>query len=660
VRFPSADHARLPHTRQRGCRAGRIRRIDAAVNYIYSRIAGPPVEVHPEHAMARRRTKLMAGLLLGALACAHRQPMTEPVTRSLPPPLPDTTGWGVHLLAAASARDGTVWVGTHGRGVWRLAPGAEEWVQVGGHGIPASVQALAVGEGALWWGSSNHGYGRWPDGRGEPKRWEPSARVALNGIVVAGDTAWIATTRGLRVVRGARVRACVLARDALVPADAAPCDAVQRILPGDYLLAIARDGQGGLWLGDAHGVMHSADGGASWRRLDTRDGLPRARVRAIETSGADIWVATERALYHGSTQTAAFLPARLSIGGSRVQDSFGRPIRALRSSPAGGWPAMALSNALLAPDPDGGPVYRSYGPVDAWSIMWWHRPLSPFAGTREGLRTFLERRANMHSPCDDSTQAWKYRCGRFASAVSARPEAARHGMLLRPVGTELGAAHVDPAQPFGSAGASGISFLAPAGALVRSSGAGVVVQVAAGAAGQDVAVRHGRVREHVVTTVYRGLADVRVAVGDRVSQGDTIAVVAQRGWAAPRLAWEVRLRESTSPADTVLGTPVNPHLWLMPHEAAGTIVGRVIDAAGMPIAGAAVHGITLESATESPFGWLHSYDAGVTPDPAYGESFAITDVRDGGYMMAVDIAGRRLWRLVEVRPYAVTFVTFQP
>src|SRR4051812_27188571 len=36
------------------------------------------------------------------------------------PPLPDSTGWGVHVLAVARDAQGSIWVGTYGQGIYRL------------------------------------------------------------------------------------------------------------------------------------------------------------------------------------------------------------------------------------------------------------------------------------------------------------------------------------------------------------------------------------------------------------------------------------------------------------------------------------------------------------------------------------------------------------
>src|SRR2546426_3218634 len=58
--------------------------------------------------------------LLSLLAVA---PLGTATAQALPP-LPDTTGFGVHVLALARAPDGAVWVGTYGQGIYVLRPGA--------------------------------------------------------------------------------------------------------------------------------------------------------------------------------------------------------------------------------------------------------------------------------------------------------------------------------------------------------------------------------------------------------------------------------------------------------------------------------------------------------------------------------------------------------
>src|SRR5205823_10071586 len=64
-----------------------------------------------------------AALLLLALA-------TAPAHAQALPSLPDTTGFGVHVLAIARAPDKSVWVGSYGAGIFVLRPGASSWEQL--------------------------------------------------------------------------------------------------------------------------------------------------------------------------------------------------------------------------------------------------------------------------------------------------------------------------------------------------------------------------------------------------------------------------------------------------------------------------------------------------------------------------------------------------
>src|SRR2546427_7046981 len=103
------------------------------------------------------RSAFFASLLLVSLAGAGSP-------QSLPP-LPDTTGFGVHVLALARAPDGAIWVGSYGQGLYVLRPGAGTWEHIGksadtaarsiswdlvhafGFGPSAETRARTVGNG---------------------------------------------------------------------------------------------------------------------------------------------------------------------------------------------------------------------------------------------------------------------------------------------------------------------------------------------------------------------------------------------------------------------------------------------------------------------------------------------------------------------------------
>src|SRR6266516_4244871 len=98
-------------------------------------------------------------------------PVLLVVTRSLGaqqtlPPLPDTSGFGVHVLALARAPDNALWVGTYGQGIFVLRPGAGSWEQTKhssdttGRTISFDfVHAFGFGpNGAIWYGTVGSGW----------------------------------------------------------------------------------------------------------------------------------------------------------------------------------------------------------------------------------------------------------------------------------------------------------------------------------------------------------------------------------------------------------------------------------------------------------------------------------------------------------------------
>ncbi len=90
---------------------------------------------------------------------------------------PDSTGWGVHVLTAARDPQGGIWVGTYGRGMFRLAPGAKEWQSFHHDSTAASismdfVQAIAFGpRGEIWYGTVGNGWGLSLDGGVTWRNW---------------------------------------------------------------------------------------------------------------------------------------------------------------------------------------------------------------------------------------------------------------------------------------------------------------------------------------------------------------------------------------------------------------------------------------------------------------------------------------------------------
>jgi len=59
-------------------------------------------------------------VVAGHALCAQNAPAPAQL-----PPLPDSTGWGVHVLTAVRDPGGTLWVGTYGQGIYRLPAGTK-------------------------------------------------------------------------------------------------------------------------------------------------------------------------------------------------------------------------------------------------------------------------------------------------------------------------------------------------------------------------------------------------------------------------------------------------------------------------------------------------------------------------------------------------------
>src|SRR6476469_7560094 len=93
------------------------------------------------------------------------------------PALPDSAGWGVHVLTVVRDPGGTLWVGTYGEGIYRLPPGATAWESIR-HDTTATsiamdfVQAIAFGpKGEAWYGTVGNGWGLSLDGGRTWRKW---------------------------------------------------------------------------------------------------------------------------------------------------------------------------------------------------------------------------------------------------------------------------------------------------------------------------------------------------------------------------------------------------------------------------------------------------------------------------------------------------------
>jgi hypothetical protein len=429
----------------------------------------------------------------------------------LPPPLPDSAGWGVPVRAIAQGPDSVIWLGTHGHGLLAVAPADSVWRSVRPP-IPgdAAIVAVAAGPGQVWYGTAGHGFGVSLDGGSTWRAWPdgvPDAGggwVALNGITVSGDTVAIATSEGLRVsadrgeswlcVTGVAPGGGAAAGEGA--GAGAGCDTTHAVLGNPYLLSLAVGADGSVWAGHLGGLAVSRDGGRSWREFGEPEGLPTVAIRSLAVDGPTVWAATSSQLYRsvGAARVERFELSQLRILGYVGQVGVPGSIRSLVAAPRGMWPAIASTAGLLAPSPDGVGDYRVYvatarGAQDVWSAFWWTPPYSPFAATSTGLDSYLREHplrqglATIDCQPREAAQAdgsIRVTCDRQAPPRAA-PSVSRHPLLERPVEGGGGNPHESAITPPGSAAAgSALVFPNPPGTAVRAVGAGVLEPHAGG------------------------------------------------------------------------------------------------------------------------------------------------------------------------------------
>jgi murein DD-endopeptidase MepM/ murein hydrolase activator NlpD len=191
------------------------------------------------------------------------------------PPLPDSSGWGVQVLALSRAPDSAIWVGTYGQGIFALRPGAAAWERItasndtAAHAISWNfVHAFGFGaRGEIWYGTVGNGWGVSTDGGKTWKNWEfrqlgPEWQyVAPNGIVTRGDTVYIGTADGIKVTwdDGATWRVITDSAGATTARDS-----IWGRIHNQYVLHLRHGTRDSLVVWHLRGVATSGDGGRTW------------------------------------------------------------------------------------------------------------------------------------------------------------------------------------------------------------------------------------------------------------------------------------------------------------------------------------------------------------------------------------------------------------
>ena len=265
-----------------------------------------------------------------------------------------TTGEGLpNDLARALLRDsdGTLWIGTDGGGLAAWRSGAIVRTITTRDGLPSDqIRALQRDRNGSLWIGSDAGLARW---RGDRAEVLGAAEGLPNPVIRAvledrEGNLWVGTTGGLVRLRDTRflpftrkegltadtIRAiledrhgrvwvgteggglCAISRAPM------PCLTKKDGLPHDTVYALAEGRDGSLWIGtDGGGVVRFRDG----KFVETIEGLPNNRVRAIVETGAGLWI---------STTAGLALVREGSV--TRIRDLEDRQLRPLLAMPDGG------------------------------------------------------------------------------------------------------------------------------------------------------------------------------------------------------------------------------------------------------------------------------------------------------------------------------------
>jgi len=621
-------------------------------------------------------------LAAGCGTAPPEPPRQGPQTRRLPPPLPTTSPFGIHVLALGVDPTGGVWAGTFGEGMFHLAADTSSWKHIVPD--PANDSSISWGfvnslafaaDESVWYGTVGNGFGRSTDGGTTWQNWTidelgPEWQyVAHNGIRAAGDMVVIGTADGVRITEdGGATWRCIQSAASQLAGSQANDGCTERVLglPTEYVLSVDIGPDGEIWVGHLLGVSVSEDGGQSWRHLGEAEGIPPQRVRAVAaTADSMVWVATEQEILIDSLHTKEFVPATIKLPGWNGLP--GRP-RAIVRTPTVAEPSIVLSHGLAAGNGLGDfRIYflaagDDYKPAaDMWSMTWTGPPLWPVGGSAFGLSRVLAG----EGPSLDYADV----------TLGPDPEDVRHTRFARPIADAEANPFIDPTYRYGSTMGGnfqqhmGVEFNNPAGTPVHAVANGVVAFAGPAEAGANtVAVQHDtRWNGQYVFSVYYHNRTIDVRAGQRVTAGDVIARVGNTGRATnDHLHLEIHV--APSPDSAAIVNPderfppytVNPELWIEPLPGTGTLAGRVLDESGQPLAGARIYGLVLPYPAETPFSFVETYGDRAHPDPAYNENFAIGDVPAGTYLLGTEVGGKRIWRRVRVRAGQVTFVEFRP
>jgi murein DD-endopeptidase MepM/ murein hydrolase activator NlpD len=554
-----------------------------------------------------RHTTLLLLLSLGLAASADAQvnrPMQAPrqSAREVPPvipALPDTTGFGVPILAITRAPDSSLWVGTYGRGIYVLRAGDSTWRHIAndttGRSISFNwVHAFAFPRpGVIWYGTPGNGWGMSTDGGATWRNWTGDQLGAEfqyttpDGIGVRGNSVYIATADGVMITHddGESWEALV---DTVGPQVTRLTSRVTPILRNEYVKRI---------LVDRRGIV-----------VRTLRGIQRL------TPVGDRWTSEPERI-------VAFRPLNSTqIGRWQLKGSnCGIQIRGFEL------PCYSTSRAVTVGEgafPRTAWFRRPIGIDDQPYVDQTYRYGSTFGGTFQP-----HQGVEFNNP--DGTPVRAIANGRV---VWAGP--AERGALTVAIRHDTTVTGVVPRSPADSAAAVRARLFIYSVYYHNST-----LRVKEGDR-----VRAGDVISHVGNTGRATNDHLHLEV--HTTPIDSVQLVVDPNNRYPRYTVnpELWLQPLQSEGEA----------------ASGWVAGQVWDGAGRAVPQAKIFGLWKFEPAETPMVMIETHGPRNHMHPLYQEHFAVGDVPPGDHWMGVEIDGRRIYRKVTVTAGRVSWVVFRP
>ncbi|MBW8771766.1 MAG: M23 family metallopeptidase [Gemmatimonadetes bacterium] len=513
-------------------------------------------------------------------------------------PLPDSTGFGVPVLAVAKAPDGALWVGTYGRGIYVLKPGDSTWTHIvrdrnNDKSISFDfIHAFAFPRpGVVWYGAVGNGWGVSLDGGQTLKNWTgdelgPEYQYTIpDGIVVRGDTVYIGTADGVMLTWDDGHNWEVLV-DSAGPQTNRLGAKEYPVLRNEYVKQIMADRQG-IAVATLRGNQRLQRGPAGWSAQPAA--IVAFRPRKSVQLGRWLLKGTNCGLVFRGTASDTTCYATVRA----VPTDSGRP-------PRTAWFQR--------------PIWGGDQPL----IDQTYRYGSTFGGTfqpHQGVEFNNPDGTPVHA-IGSGVVVWAGPAEQGALTVAIRMDSTLTGIVPRsPVDTTP----VERAKLYlFSVYYHNSELKVKVGDRVR---AGQVISLV-GNTGRAT-------NDHLHVEVH-------------ASPVDSVKYIVDPNERYPHYT-------------------TNTELWLQPAGArAGWVAGQVFDAAGHAVPQAHIFGLSKFEPAETPLVMMETYGPKNHMHPLYQEHFAIGDVPVGEYTLGVEIDGKKVWRKVTVTEGNLTWVVFRP